>query len=189
MFSSRPRASGPLCHREGRPVGGPNQHRTGGPHTSSLLWRTIMFLIPHRDDFRPTGCRARTHRIGLQKLAPHECEQMVAAVAGSEIVPRRITSQIVERTDGVPLFVEEFMRTVVDSGAVPLAAESPASSTKLPDLVPASIHDSLMERLDRLASPSASPRSPLFSEGASIMRAFPACFQVKASLGTRVAGA
>ena len=56
--------------------------------------------------------------IALQKLAPHECEQMVAAVAGSDIVPRRITSQIVERTDGVPLFVEEFTRAVIDSRAV-----------------------------------------------------------------------
>ena len=75
---------------------------------------------------------------------------MVAAVAGSDFVPRRITSQIVERTDGVPLFVEEFTRAVVDSGAVPLAAESPVPSGKLPPLVPASIQDLLMERLDRL---------------------------------------
>jgi len=113
----------------------------------------VMFLITHRDDYQADWLSdSAVHRIGLQKLAPHECEQMVAAVAGSDIVPRRITSQIVERTDGVPLFVEEFTRTVVDSGTVPLAAESPASSTKLPDLVPASIHDSLMERLDRLAS-------------------------------------
>src|SRR3974377_984418 len=76
---------------------------------------------------------------------------MVTAVAGSDFVPHRITSQIVERTDGVPLFVEEFTRAVVDSGAVPQAAESPVPSVKLPEpLVPASIQDSLMERLDRL---------------------------------------
>src|SRR3974390_1854845 len=76
---------------------------------------------------------------------------MVAAVAGTDFVPHRITSQIVERTDGVPLFVEEFTRAVVDSGAVPQAAESPVPSGKLPEpLVPTSIHDSLMERLDRL---------------------------------------
>ena len=42
---------------------------------------------------------------------------MVAAVAGGDIVSRRITSQIVERTDGVPLFVEEFTRAVIDSRA------------------------------------------------------------------------
>ena len=56
--------------------------------------------------------------IALPKLAPHECEQMVAAVAGSDFVPRRIIRQIVERTDGVPLFVEEFTRAMSISGTV-----------------------------------------------------------------------
>ena len=67
----------------------------------------------------PNGYRALSVRpIVLQKLTPHECEQIVAAVAGGDIVPRRITSQIVERTDGVPLFVEEFTRAVIDSRAI-----------------------------------------------------------------------
>ncbi|KRQ92724.1 hypothetical protein CQ12_26440 [Bradyrhizobium jicamae] len=130
------------------------------PTTIELLVRVIahcpgeriMVLITHRDDYTADWLSSPAiRRITLQKLAVHECEQMVAAVAGSDIVPRRITSQIVERTDGVPLFVEEFTRAVVDSGAAPRAAESPVPSGKLPDtLVPASIHDSLMERLDRL---------------------------------------
>jgi class 3 adenylate cyclase/tetratricopeptide (TPR) repeat protein len=112
----------------------------------------IMLLITHRDDYVADWLSSPAiRRIALQKLAVHECEQMVAAVAGSDFVPRRITSQIVERTDGVPLFVEELTRAVVDSGAIPLAAEGPGPSAKLPELlVPASIHDSLMERLDRL---------------------------------------
>src|SRR6516165_8832164 len=130
------------------------------PTTIELLVRVIahcsgeriMVLITHRDDYRAEWLSSpEIRRIALQKLPIHECEQMVAAVAGSDFVPRRITSQIVERTDGVPLFVEEFTRTVVDSGAISLTAESPVPSGKLPEpLVPASIHDSLMERLDRL---------------------------------------
>ncbi len=129
------------------------------PTTIELLVRVvancagerIMALITHRDDYRADWLSGPAiRRIVLQKLAAHECEQMVAAIAGSDFVPRRITNQIVERTDGVPLFVEEFTRAIVDSGAVPLAAESPVPSGKLPDLVPASIQDSLMERLDRL---------------------------------------
>jgi predicted ATPase/DNA-binding transcriptional ArsR family regulator len=130
------------------------------PTTIELLVRVIthcpreriMVLITHREDYRADWLSGPAiRRITLQKLAVHEVEQMVAAVAGSDFVPRRITSQIVERTDGVPLFVEEFTRAVVDSGAVSRAAESPVPSGKLPEpLVPASIHDSLMERLDRL---------------------------------------
>ena len=131
------------------------------PTTIELLSRVIdhcpderiMLLITHRDDYRADWLSSPAiRRIGLQKLAVHECEQMVAAVAGGDFVPRRITSQIVERTDGVPLFVEELTRAVVDSGAAP-PAEGPLPGGKLPEpLVPASIHDSLMERLDRLGS-------------------------------------
>ncbi len=67
----------------------------------------VMILITHRDDYQPDWLSGPAiRRIALQKLAPHECEQIVAAVAGSDVVPRRITSQIVERTDGIPLFVE-----------------------------------------------------------------------------------
>src|SRR4029077_10355195 len=111
----------------------------------------VMILITHRDDYQPDWLSGPAVRpIVLQKLAPHECEQIVASVAGSDVVPRRITSQIVERTDGIPLFVEEYTRAIIDSGAVPLAAESPVPSGRLADLVPASIQDSLMERLDRL---------------------------------------
>src|SRR3954454_8873814 len=109
----------------------------------------IMMLITHRDNYRVDWLSGSTVRsIVLQKLAPHECEQLVAAVACSDIVSRRITGQIVERTDGVPLFVEEFTRTVLDSRTRTADA---AQSKELPEsLVPASIQDSLMERLDRL---------------------------------------
>jgi class 3 adenylate cyclase/predicted ATPase len=112
----------------------------------------VMILITHRDDYQADWLSGSAVRpIALHKLAPHECEQMVAAVAGSDIVPRRITSQILERTDGVPLFVEEFTRAVIDSRRVERAADGSKLSKNLPDpLVPSSIHDSLMERLDRL---------------------------------------
>jgi len=130
------------------------------PTTIELLLRVIalcpaeriMVLITHRDDYRADWLpRSAVRRIALQKLAPHECEQMVAAVAGGDIVSRRITSQIVERTDGVPLFVEEFTRAVIDSRAVERETDGLALGERLPKpLVPSSIHDSLMERLDRL---------------------------------------
>jgi class 3 adenylate cyclase/predicted ATPase len=112
----------------------------------------IMILITHRDDYQADWLSGLpVQRIALQKLAASECEQMVAAVAGNEFVTRKITSQIVERTDGVPLFVEEFTRAVIDSSTVERTTDGLALSKKLPEpLVPSSIHDSLMERLDRL---------------------------------------
>lgn len=112
----------------------------------------VMLLITHRDDYRADWLSGAAVRpIALQKLAPHECEQMVAAVAGSDIVPRRVTSQILERTDGVPLFVEEFTRAMIDSRTAEPANDDLTLRKKLAEpLVPSSIHDSLMERLDRL---------------------------------------
>ena len=114
----------------------------------------ILILITHRDDYDARWLSGSViQRIALQKLAARECEQVVAAVAGTGFVPRGIISQIVERTDGVPLFIEEFTRSVIDSGAVERAADGLVLSGKLPEpLVPASIHDSLMERLDRLGT-------------------------------------
>lgn len=110
----------------------------------------VMILITHRDDYRPDWLSGPNVRpIVLQKLKPHECEEIVAAVAGSNVVPRRITSQIVERTDGVPLFVEEYTRAVIDSRAIDRTDDDLALKLSEP-LVPSSIHDSLTERLDRL---------------------------------------
>jgi class 3 adenylate cyclase/predicted ATPase len=130
------------------------------PTTIELLLRVIahcpgeriMLLITHRNDHDAAWLSGQTvRRIPLQKLAPYECEQMVAAVAGGDIVSRRITSQIVERTDGVPLFVEEFTRAVIDSRTAERDVDGLALGERLPKpLVPSSIHDSLMERLDRL---------------------------------------
>lgn len=122
--------------------------------TARCSGERVMILITHRDDYQADWLSGATvRRMTLQKLAPHECAQMVAAVAGGDIVPRRITGEIVARTDGVPLFIEEFTRAVIDARAVESTPDGLALSKKLAEpLVPSSIHDSLMERLDRLGS-------------------------------------
>ncbi|QIG96233.1 AAA family ATPase [Bradyrhizobium sp. 6(2017)] len=123
-----------------------------GRITARCSGERVMILITHRDDYQADWLPgSAVRRIALQKLAPHECEQMVAAVAGGDVVSRRITSQIVARTDGVPLFIEEFTRAVIDARTVERTADGLTLSRKLPEtLVPSSIQDSLMERLDRL---------------------------------------
>jgi class 3 adenylate cyclase/predicted ATPase len=113
----------------------------------------VLILMTYRDDYQASWLSGPIQRVPLQKLQVHECEQMVVAIAGTNFVPRRIASQIVERTDGVPLFIEEVTRAVLDSGAVESVGRGPVLSGTLPDpLVPATIHDSLMERLDRLGA-------------------------------------
>ena len=142
-----------LGHRRRCPVDGPDQHRAAASVIARLLQRT-----DHDPDHAsrrisvPIGLAGPAgSAIPCRNWLPHECEEMVAAVAGGDIVSRRITSQIVERTDGVPLFVEEYTRAVIDSGAIERDRRRSGVGERLSKpLVPSSIHDSLMERLDRL---------------------------------------
>lgn len=112
----------------------------------------VLILITHRDDYRADWLSGPTIRsIALKKLTGAECERIVGVLAGAKFVPNRITKQIVERTDGIPLFVEEVTRAVMDSGKVSHSGDDVVLRDELPiPMVPATIHDSLMERLDRL---------------------------------------
>ena len=77
---------------------------------------------------------------------------MIERVVGNKHLPANIRQDIIERTDGVPLFVEEMTKAVLEAGSES-AAEHTAAAIPSPALaVPASLHASLMARLDRLGS-------------------------------------
>ena len=76
---------------------------------------------------------------------------MVAWITGSQGLPCQVLEQIAERTDGVPLFVEELTKMVLESGLLVAAGDRYELAGLLPPLaIPATLHDSLMARLDRL---------------------------------------
>ena len=78
---------------------------------------------------------------------------MVASVAGAKALPRDVVQQIVAKTDRVPLFVEELTKTVLESGLLREHADHYELTGPLPALaIPATLQDSLMARLDRLAT-------------------------------------
>ena len=75
---------------------------------------------------------------------------MVEQIAGGKALPDEVVAQIVDRTDGVPLFVEELTKSVLESGC---CAKKQIGTWGIPPFaIPTSLHDSLMARLDRLAS-------------------------------------
>jgi hypothetical protein len=77
---------------------------------------------------------------------------MIVAVTGNKPLPARIRQDIVERTDGIPLFIEEMTKAVLEAGGQE-GAERAIASIPAPSLtIPASLHASLMARLDRLGS-------------------------------------
>src|SRR5262249_26459431 len=77
--------------------------------------------------------------LALNRLDRHDRTALVEQIADGKSLPDDIVAQIAERTDGVPLFVEELTKSVLETG-VPAVA------------IPTTLHDSLMARLDRLAS-------------------------------------
>ena len=78
---------------------------------------------------------------------------MTSRVARNKALPPEVVEQVVPKTDGVPLFVEELTKMVLESGLLQEQAERYALAGPLPPLaIPATLHDSLMARLDRLAT-------------------------------------
>jgi predicted ATPase len=88
----------------------------------------------------------------LNRLPRRQCTDMIARVTGGKELPKDIAEQIINRTDGVPLFIEELTKTVVESGLVTEAGDHYALAGPMaPVAIPTSLHASLLARLDRLA--------------------------------------
>ena len=114
----------------------------------------VLVLITFRPEFQPpwTG-QAHVTILTMSRLGRRQGADLVARVTGDKPLPAEIVEQIVARTDGVPLFVEELTKTVLESGLLADAGDHFELSGPLPPLaIPATLHDSLMARLDRLAS-------------------------------------
>src|SRR5205807_25796 len=108
-------------------------------------------VITHRPEFEPPwGRHAYVTLHSLNRLSRRQCAMMVGRVVGKPL-PESLVGQIVDRTDGVPLFVEELTKAVVESPSVVDAGDRYELSGAMESLrIPATLHDSLMARLDRL---------------------------------------
>jgi class 3 adenylate cyclase/tetratricopeptide (TPR) repeat protein/type II secretory pathway predicted ATPase ExeA len=111
----------------------------------------VLVLLTSRPDGQPVlAAHPHVTRLALNRLGRAAVEAITAAIAGSDNLPAAVRREIAARTDGVPLFIEELTRALVE-----LAEQSQAGSVgrEHPEAnlaVPATLHDSLMSRLDRL---------------------------------------
>lgn len=104
----------------------------------------------------------------LNRLTQAQAQSLVERVTGGKTLPPGVLEQILARTEGVPLFTEELTKAVLESGLIRDAGDRYVLSGPLPPLaIPATLHDSLMARLDRLA-----PVRELAQIGACIGREF-----------------
>src|SRR5258707_2840488 len=114
----------------------------------------VLALFTFRPDFEPPWVGLPdVSTLSLGRLDRSNVESIVARVTGGRPLPAEVTEQIVVKTDGNPLFVEELTKAVLEAGILVEDAEGYRLDGPLPPLaIPATLHDSLMARLDRLAA-------------------------------------
>ena len=112
----------------------------------------VLCLISYRPDFSPPWKdrdRVSIHTLG--RLGHKEVERIVALLTGGKALPAEVLDQIVEKTDGVPLFVEELTKTVLEKGVFEETDGRYILKGPMHALtIPSTLNDSLMARLDRL---------------------------------------
>ena len=128
----------------------------------------MLLIVTFRPEFEPPWIgRPHVTALTINRLAERDIGAMIDRVVGNKLLPANIRQDIIERTDGIPLFVEEMTKAVLEAESEG-AAQRTAAAIPSPTLaVPASLHASLMARLDRLG-----PAKEVAQIGAAIGREF-----------------
>ena len=115
----------------------------------------VLLLVTLRPEFdAPWVGRPYVAALVINRLTEHEAGAMIDRIVGNRLLSASIREDIIERSDGIPLFVEEITRAVLEAGGE-TAAERAIAAVPSPALtVPASLYASLMARLDRLGGPA-----------------------------------
>jgi predicted ATPase/class 3 adenylate cyclase len=130
----------------------------------------MFTVLTCRPEFRPPwATRSHLTQITLTRLGRAQVEVMILSLTGGKALPAAVVEQVVAKTDGVPLFVEELTKMVLESGLLQEREACYALTGPPPPLaIPATLQDSLMARLDRLTAVKA-----VAQLGATIGRTFP----------------
>src|SRR5271169_4304579 len=130
----------------------------------------VLLIVTFRPEFRPQwSSESHVTVLILNRLDAGDTADFVQRVAGRKALPPAIVDQIVRRTDGVPLFIEELTRTVLESGVLREEEDQYRLDGPLPSMaIPSTLQASLLARLDRLA-----PTREIAQIGAAIGREFP----------------
>jgi class 3 adenylate cyclase/predicted ATPase len=135
-----------------------------------LAQMRVLLIVTYRPDFTvPFVPHPRATALLLNRLGRRHCQEMIGSITRGKMLPAMVMQLIVDKTDGVPLFVEELTKTVLESELLKEQNNAWVLSGPLPALaIPATLQDSLMARLDRL--PDVKEVAQI---GAAIGREFP----------------
>ena len=140
----------------------------------------VLFLLTFRPELDlPWTGQAHVMTLTLSRLGQRETEKLAERVAGGKSLPIEILDQIVERADGIPLFIEELTKTLLEGSLLREQDGRYVLDGPLPPLaIPSSLHASLLARLDRLA-----PVKEVAQIGATLGREF--SYEVLAAVARR----
>ena len=148
--------------------GDPTSLEAFGRTVDRIASLRVLLIVTFRPEFEaPWVGQPHVTALTINRLAERDIGAMIDRVIGNKLLPANIRKDIIERTDGIPLFVEEMTKAVLEAGGE-LEAMQTAAAVPSPALaVPASLHASLMARLDRLG-----PAKEVAQIGAAIGREF-----------------
>ena len=111
----------------------------------------VLLIVTHRPEFQPpwTG-KPNVTPFTVNRLGQREIASLIEHVTGNKALPEKLKQDIIDRTDGVPLFVEEMTKAVLEAESEERSERVVATIPSPSVAVPASLHASLMARLDRL---------------------------------------
>ena len=128
----------------------------------------VLLIITYRPEFEPPWIgRPYVTTLNINRLGEREIAALIDRVIGNTPLPATIRQDIIERTDGIPLFVEEMTKAVLEAETEGEARQTAAHVPPRAQAVPASLHASLMARHDRLG-----PAKEVAQIGAAIGREF-----------------
>ncbi len=114
----------------------------------------VLLVITLRPDYQPPWAGLpHVTTLSLNRLSQRDRATLVGHLSGGKVLPPSLLQQIVERTDGVPLFVEELTKSVLESEELPVArGQNVTDRPSQPLAIPSTLQASLMARVDRLGS-------------------------------------
>ncbi|MDJ0955999.1 MAG: adenylate/guanylate cyclase domain-containing protein [Arenicellales bacterium] len=124
----------------------------------------VLIVVTHRPEFEsPWITKGHATQLILSRLGRGDVRSLIQSISGNKGLPKEVLQTILQKTDGIPLFVEELTKSVIESTTIAKAASHESELT-----IPKSIHDSLVARLDRLGM-----AKQVAQIGATIGREFP----------------
>jgi class 3 adenylate cyclase/predicted ATPase len=128
----------------------------------------VLLIVTFRPEFNPPWVgQSRVTSVTLNRLGEREAAAIISRLVGNKELPADVMAEIVERTDGIPLFVEEMTKAILEAESEGEGRKTAAAVPSPALAVPASLHASLMARLDRLG-----PAKEVAQIGAAIGREF-----------------